>query len=438
MAKAWITDLWVKDAVATLPDGSTSRLSPTAAQLRSIGKLPEMFRSSKFGRGKRWQVCWHELVGGERKQRARSFDTKGEAAAFAAELEDSIRSGKYLDPSLERLPFREVAEAWLQTKTDIKDVTWRRYMLDLQRYVLPRWGEVAVGDIRRRDIETWISELIAGKAAHRFVRGEPGGLSALTVRHIVRLTFGSVLGYAVEHKLIAASPLVGVRLPKRQASEVAGLPVLTVEQLEEAATLCGERGGRDQYRILILLLGYVGLRIGEATALRVGDVDLTARRISVRRTWTLDKDGRSKLGTPKTGSARLVPVPPFLVDDIAGLCRRRAASEFVFRGRGGAAVGGKNFYNRIWKPVRRELGIEHITVHDLRHTAASLAIKAGADVLIVQRMLGHADATETLNTYSHMFPDKLDEVMSKVERIREAGRCDSTPEGLGRAAASAR
>ena len=73
--------------------------------------------------------------------------------------------------------------------------------------------------------------LLQGKAAHRFVRGEPGGLSALTVRHIVRLTFGSVLGYAVEHKLIAASPLVGVKLPKQQASEVAGLPVLTVEQL---------------------------------------------------------------------------------------------------------------------------------------------------------------------------------------------------------------
>lgn len=71
MAKAWIIDLWVKDAKVTLPDGTTTNLSPTSAQLRALAKLPEHFRTTKFGVGSRWRVVWHE-EDNEGKQRVES------------------------------------------------------------------------------------------------------------------------------------------------------------------------------------------------------------------------------------------------------------------------------------------------------------------------------------------------------------------------------
>ena len=215
---------------------------------------------------------------------------------------------------------------------------------------------------------------------------------------------------------------MGVRLPRQQQSEVAELPVLTVEQLERVAEHCGVLGGAVQYRVFVQLLGYCGLRIGEATALQVRDLDLPARRITVRRTWTVDKDGKTRLGTPKTGKAREVPVPGFLAVELDTLITGREKTDFIFQTPRAAAISRHNFTERIWRPARKLMGLEHIKIHDLRHTAASLAIKAGADVLIVQRMLGHANATETLNTYSHLFPDKLHEVMERVEALRAESR----------------
>ena len=90
----------------------------------------------------------------------------------------------------------------------------------------------------------------------------------------------------------------------------------------------------------------------------------------------------------------------------------------MFRSAWGKAIDQKNWYNRVFRPARVVAGVPHIKIHDLRHTAASMAIRAGADVKVVQQMLGHKDATETLNTYSHLWPDRLDEVMQALENYR--------------------
>lgn len=420
MAKAWVDDLWVKDAVATLPDGTSTRLQPTAAQLRHIGKLPEHFRTSRFGKGKRWRVGWYAPdAAGVVRQRTKAFDTKAAAEEFVAELEDDIRSSRYVDPQRAQTLFSEVAAAWLQTKTDVKESSLFSYRTELERYVLPKWGQRPIGSITRAQVEQWVQELLEGRAPHVFaVRRAARPLSVRTVRYLVSVVLAGVVNYAVSHKYLQVSPLTGVRLPRAQKSEIEELPVLTVEQLEQVAGHCAELAGAPQYRVLVQLLGYCGLRIGEATALQVRDLDLSARRATVRRTWTLNKEGRRRLGTPKTGRAREIPVPGFLAEELEVLAVGKALTDFVFQNRHGEAIDGRLFSIRIWQTARKSLGLDHITVHDLRHTAASLAIKAGADILIVQRMLGHANASQTLNTYSHLFPDKLDEVMERVEALR--------------------
>ena len=79
-----------------------------------------------------------------------------------------------------------------------------------------------------------------------------------------------------------------------------------------------------------------------------------------------------------------------------------------------------NWRHRAFNPAVKAAGLPGgLTPKGLRHTAASLAIAAGADVLMVQRMLGHADAKETLNTYAKLFPDRLDEVSERMSKARE-------------------
>lgn len=428
MARAWIADLWIKDARVTLPDGTQTRLSPTAAQLRSLKTLPDHFRTTKFGTGSRWQVLWYEpLLDGERVQRKRSFKRRSEAEAFAAALEDDIRSGRYIDPSAQEKTFTEVAEAWLVSKARIKESTWRRYRRELDNYVLPKWGARTIGSIGRTEIDAWVQELRAGTAPHVFdarghlkkVERKAGPLKPGYVSHIVRATFGGALRYAVDEQWIGRNPLKNVELPRDESDIDDDLPHLSYLEVETVAAEAQRITGRLSDLVLTQLLAYSGPRIGEATALKVKDLDLNRKRARIMRTWTTDKQGNRKLGPAKTWQKRWVPLSGFVVDGIRDLVENRDPEDYVFTNSQGGAVDGKNWYNRVWVKARANAGIpDHLSVHDLRHVAATLAIGAGADVKLVQQMLGHKDATETLNTYSHLWPDRVDEVVSLVEKRR--------------------
>jgi len=431
MAKAWIVDLWVKDATVTMPDGSTVKISPTREQMRSLRSLPEHFRTARWMKGKRWRVAWNEDTPNGPAQRAKLFTGKLEAEEFAAELEDDIRMGRYIDPRDREKPFREIAEAWLDSKKKIKDSSWLRYRQELDNYVLPRWGSVQLGAIRRDDIDTWVTQLAQGEAVTNFKkRKKKTKLAPASIAHIARGVFGGAIRYAIETRLISINPLRGVELPRDAHEEIEELRILTfqeVEELADEALRIAQEDGRSETKklnregdgTLVRVLAYCGPRINEALALKVKDIDLIARRARIRRTWTKTKSGARKLGVPKTWEFRSIPIPTFLVPELRKLIKGRGPEDYVFRADRGGAIDHKNWYNRVWTRTLESVGIDYgLKIHDLRHTAASIAIAAGADVKLVQQMLGHKDATETLNTYSHLWPDRLDEVMDAMTTMR--------------------
>ena len=210
MAKAWITDRWVKDAKVTMPDGTVTKISPTSAQMKSLKTLPEHFRTAKFGKGSRWIACWQDPEVG---QRQRVFARRNDAEAFIAAIEDDIRSDRYIDPSARERTFEAAAEAWLSSKNRIKDSTWRRYRRELDNYVLPRWRTRAVGSITRPQIDAWIAQLREGTAPFEFdktnhlkiVGRKPGPMSPAYVRHVVGATFGGWRSKAPNWKGVAAN-----------------------------------------------------------------------------------------------------------------------------------------------------------------------------------------------------------------------------------------
>jgi integrase len=120
--------------------------------------------------------------------------------------------------------------------------------------------------------------------------------------------------------------------------------------------------------------------------------------------------GVMMFGPTKDHERREVPLPRFLVDDLAQHLAGKAPSDLVFNGMRGAALRYPVFQRGALNQACEHLGIPRLTPHELRHTAASLAIASGADIKVVQQMLGHKSATMTLDQYGHLFGDRLDVV----------------------------
>ena len=220
-----------------------------------------------------------------------------------------------------------------------------------------------------------------------------------------------VLDWAVETDRLATNPAARLRLPRPEHRDHVYLTDLEVDRLAGCA-------GRD--RLLILTLAYTGLRFGEAAALRVGSVDLAARRLAITHAWADQNSSALYLAAPKTHERRKVGLPGFLADELAPLLTDRAPDAWLFTAPFGGALNLPNWRRRVFYPAVRRAGLDGrgLTPHSMRHTAASLAIAAGADVKVVQTMLGHKDAAMTLNTYAGLFPDRLDEVADALDARR--------------------
>lgn len=170
-------------------------------------------------------------------------------------------------------------------------------------------------------------------------------------------------------------------------------------------------------------LAYCGLRCAEAAALRVRDVDLLRRRLSVVRA-VAEVGGRFVVGAPKAHHHRSVPIPAFLADELASEFAGRGADDLAFPAPKGGMLRNLTFRRGWFDQAAAEIGLAGLTPHELRHTAASLAVSAGATVKAVQRMLGHASAAMTLGVYAGPFSDDLDVVADRMHKAKVASDAD--------------
>ncbi len=183
---------------------------------------------------------------------------------------------------------------------------------------------------------------------------------------------------------------------------------------------------RTHQRTFIRLLAYTGIRWGEAATLRVKRVNVAKRRIRIASTF-YEINGVQHEGLPKNGKARTVPIPEFLCHDLAALIADRDENELLFLTRRKQSLRANNWRTREFNTAvdAAELDLPGLTPHKFRHTAASVAIASGADVKVIQTMLGHKDASMTLDIYGHLFPDRLDEVAVALDRNRRRALKDA-------------
>ncbi|WP_424980891.1 tyrosine-type recombinase/integrase [Microbacterium sp. S308A+] len=341
----------------------------------------------------------------------RGFTRRRDAELRLAEVEVSKGRGEYVDPADARATLGTLGTDWLKSRgADLKPSTYRTTESTWRVHVEPKWGSRAIGGIRHSEVQTWI----AGLAKTR---------SATTVRRAHEILAG-ILDVAVRDRRVARNVARGVKLPRKAGKARA---YLTHEQVASLAT-------GAKYPALVVFLAYTGLRWGEATGLRVKHIDTARRRVSVEEN-AVEVGSIIEIGTPKTHERRQVRYPAFLADTVELLAAGKSADALLFGDgimhvrRPKATTGWFNgavtaAQARAQKAIEdaKERGEDEpptfprVTPHDLRHTAASLAISAGANVKAVQRMLGHASAAMTLDTYADLFDDDLDAVADALDK----------------------
>ncbi|WP_306364389.1 site-specific integrase [Nocardia sp. CC227C] len=391
--RAGVEDRWYKTVTTKAADGSATR---------------ERVESANHGCSKRWRGRYVDDHG---QEHAKSFARKVDAQAWLDAATSSLVTGTHVAPSAGRETIGTIGRRWLQAQAHLKDTTTATRRVTWRVHVEPRWGGVEVRDVRTTEVRAWIAAMVDAGA------GVPTLENALGVLRMVCET-------AVEDRQIARNPCTGVKLPRRGHRARGYLTHLQVEQLAREVT---------ESSTAIRLLAYTGLRWGEMAALKVSSFDMLRRRVHIVEA-VAEVEGRLVWSTAKNHERRSVPFPKFLTTELAALMRGKSRDALVFTSPEGAVLRVSTYRKRVFAPAVTRLqavkekgehradqevrGFPFITPHDLRHTAASLAISAGANPKAVQTMLGHKSAAMTLDTYADLFPDDLESVAEALDTRR--------------------
>ena len=270
----------------------------------------------------------------------------------------------------------------------------------MRLHVLPTLGDRPLVAIRRTDIQGLIT-------------ASSDQLSPKTVENHLRL-IRAVFNAAVEDQLISLSPVR--KISRQPVSRVKVVP-LSVAQIDALVTATP-----DRYRAMVITAVGSGLRQGELLGLRADDVDLERGLVHVRHQLVSVPGVPAHLGPPKTdASLRTVPVPGFVSAALARHQEAFPAGPFgvLFTNKRLDVVNRQSLH-RSFRYALRTAGLPlTVTFHQLRHTYASLLIEAGESVTVVAARLGHKNATETLQTYSHLWPSSEDQTRLVLSRVFE-------------------
>ncbi|HIZ98257.1 MAG TPA: site-specific integrase [Candidatus Janibacter merdipullorum] len=323
-----------------------------------------------------------------------------------------------MDPRAGNITFKAFFYEWSARQV------WTAGTLDAAtRAVLSTtFKDLPLAKIAPEHVEQWVKEMTLPASTRK------EGLAVSTQKMrlaYVKMTFAA----AVRGRRIAVDPSADVKIKaKKKRADSDELEIPTSEQI--AAVL---EAADVMFRPFIAVCAFAGLRLGEAAGLQVGDVDFLRRTIKVRRQVQGDTNSTAVLVPPKADSTRTIYVPEELTTMLAKHVEEvgtRGEERFLFSN--GGHLFNRNSAGHYWREAAKAAGLKGFTLHSLRHYFASGLIRAGCDVVTVQRAMGHSQPSITLDVYSSLWPKAEDrtrsaaaammaEVLAPADSVRTRG-----------------
>jgi len=372
-------------------------------------------RGHIYRRGQTWTYMidvGHDSSGRRRQKSKGGFRTKRDAQAALNEGLNALQRGMYVETSKLTVG-KFLRDSWLPAiRSSVRPTTYSSYTMHVRRYLVPALGHIPLQRLSAPQINGFYADL--------GVDGSLGtSLKPATVRRI-HATLHKALRDAVRWQLIPRNPASSADPPRAECPEMA---VWTARELSTflASTADHQHGALWHFYAL------TGVRRGEALALRWGDVDLDARRATIRRTL-VPVDHKLVYGEPKTHKGRRnIALDPDLVDRLRAHRRRQAGErllvgpgykdeDLVFAHPDGTPLHPEQV-SRWFAARARSAGLPPIRLHDLRHTHATLALVAGVATRVVSDRLGHSATAVTADIYQHVLPDLDDDAAVRVAML---------------------
>lgn len=343
------------------------------------------------GRGKRWRARYVDPDG---KEHARGFARKTDAQRWLDEVTAAVVTGQYVDPKAGQVMFRDYAERWREIQVQ-RPSSRAHVETMLRRHAYPTLGDKPLSSILPSDIQAWIKSL---------------GLAPATVG-VIHGIVSTIMKAAIRDRRIVANPCDGTKLPKVQRQQIVPLTTEQVSAVRDALPA--------ELRALVTLAAGTGMRQGECFGLTVDRIKFLERTVTVDRQLVTVQGQAPTHGPTKTqASNRTIPLPQVVVDALAAhLAEFPVGPDGLVFTLGGKPITRQAFGHK-WRPAVSAADVPAGTgFHALRHYYASLLIRHGESVKTVQARLGHASAVETLDTYSHLWPDSDDRTRDAIDTV---------------------
>lgn len=330
---------------------------------------------------------------GIKKQKwKRGFATKKEALGFERDFLEKQSD----NPDM---TFQNLYEIYMEDMAArLKQSTLLTKKAVLQTHILPFFGSKPINEIKASDVRRWQAKLMSS----------PNNYSQTYLKKI-NTELNSIINYAKRFYDLNTNPCGKAgTIGKTKAEE---MDYWTYDEY-----IAFREGVKDKSLSYICfeVLYWTGMREGELLALSPADIDLDNKTISINRTY-LRIEGKDVFTSPKTRkSKRKIPIPDFLCQELSDYIQSRYmldADERLF-------PVTKSYLSHEMIRGCKNTGVKKIRIHDIRHSHASLLINQGCDALMLADRLGHEKVSTTLNTYSHLFPHKQQELVHSLESLQ--------------------
>jgi integrase len=336
-----------------------------------------------------WRARYRDEAG---REHARHFSRKVDAQRWLDEVASSVVTGTYVDPRAGRMTFKEYAEHWRSIQVH-RPTTAEVVERVLRRRVYPVIGDRPLGSIRPSEIQALVKSWDVAPAT-----------AEVTYSYVATIFKAAVLDQRV-----AKSPCQSIKLPEVVKDRVVPMTTDEVQVIVEAMP--------ERYWAMVILAAGTGMRQGEVFGLTLEQIRFLEREVVVDRQLVAVSGRAPIFGPPKTSSSRrTIPLPNVVVEALARHVHLfpPAEGEPIFTGSEGQSLR-RSAFGEVWRKGTRAAGVRRVTFHALRHYYASLLIRHGESVKVVQSRLGHKSADETLNTYAHLWPDADDRTRDAVD-----------------------